>query len=1344
MPSYDIMSKEPAVSRLSELTAVPTRRRLLLALVHTIAVLLAALHFARFLAPILAQWFMVVTAIVTVICALGMEARRLRFLPATLLFAAVVAALRGPAELLVQAWRTLGSAMDADALALFLDTGLVASLPVIAVLWISTFFLTRYPVAYRGHPAGMAVVLLVLFWTQGRYNLTLYDHPLSYAVLVALFLLLELLILIIAFRATSSFASVGRRSLLRGLASFAFIVLPFVLLVASGLYSRYAEGSTARGGGLLEPSLFRFDFSDYLRLESEISLSDDLVLFVKKPPRQSRSYLRRYVLSGYDPRRGFHQTKDEQVPEEVGNAAQRYPDPGYSARERVEQELYLVNFDPSSLVAMNYPVEVVPYRSWENASFARVYSATSRVSRAQPSDLTAVAEPRTDTPAVYTDYGGDDAIASLAREIAEGIRNPYRKVAAIEEHLRDEYYYSLSPGVAADGDQLMHFLFESQKGYCSYFAFSMALMVRSLDIPARVAVGFFVDPRLQVLDFNVIRADMAHAWVEVYFNEYGWIEFDPTSQRLAPGEDVEFGSEVQVDEISSLLQEILENRDRLRPLDAEQASGDRGETGAQRLSAIGGFARRWWWAFAILFAAALIGARHAFLRGMDRPLRSASAVAVRYRRLLRVAGYLGWPQRREESVLEHALRVEREAQVPMSEAAGYYLAALFARPGRPEDPGSFAARENDVRRGLWRRARPAARFRFVFLPFGTLSGRRGGEKRRRGGSRKRSRTGTFMLVLMLSLCALGSTALAPPELAAQETRPSSRDVWTAGDYLSAVEEAIRSERYDRAVSLIEEGTERFPEHAPLYLAAGDLYRDEELYEMALHEYRRAAELEPRAYQALYGQSAALGRLNREREAIRVLQRLSSLYPENTEVLSDLGWLYFKTHQLAKGEELLRDALDRLGMNRSLAMTLATIYADMYDYDRAKRYYERAISDAVDEGRSYFASVARYNLSLLEKTFYQFDAALSSTEESLRLARRAPGLLARGELHERRLRYDDALSDYNAAFALDEDTPLAQVSLASVHQVFGKLDEALAYAQDVYGRENSAWMFNFGTDLERHGMNLHGLLADIYEGLYHRAGFEAADGPREWLSRLVRRAGYRVKAWFHRRNERVYARDVAQAYRREGSRLNAAWTFYRAYEDYPGKAASHLQRARELETAMIPESRPFYELQRGVLSADTALLQRARSELDPVWERIERAEAAREQAELHRKRGEWAAYAGAAHDLYLLNPGGLRQHGLSMPVDLELSLPGFDGPSYRRLSRSLERVGLDPVSRERAAFRLVISAESGDSDGGRLMIVALYDQERLRRSATISTSGMSRRAVREFAASVAEAVFTVSG
>ena len=72
---------------------------------------------------------------------------------------------------------------------------------------------------------------------------------------------------------------------------------------------------------------------------------------------------------------------------------------------------------------------------------------------------------------------------------------------------------------------------EGKRGYCQHFAGAMALMLRFLGIPARVAAGFTSGKREDggwtVTDHN------AHAWVEVWFPEYGWLAFDPTPGRGA-------------------------------------------------------------------------------------------------------------------------------------------------------------------------------------------------------------------------------------------------------------------------------------------------------------------------------------------------------------------------------------------------------------------------------------------------------------------------------------------------------------------------------------------------------------------------------------------------------------------------------------------------------------------------------------------------------------------------------------------------------------------------------------------------------------------------------------------
>jgi hypothetical protein len=89
-------------------------------------------------------------------------------------------------------------------------------------------------------------------------------------------------------------------------------------------------------------------------------------------------------------------------------------------------------------------------------------------------------------------------------------------------------------------------------------------MLRSLGIPARVAAGFFIDPESAVFDYHVVRSNMAHAWVEVPFPGFGWLEFDPTSENLAEGEEFNFSAGIDPKLLEKLMREILENRSRLR------------------------------------------------------------------------------------------------------------------------------------------------------------------------------------------------------------------------------------------------------------------------------------------------------------------------------------------------------------------------------------------------------------------------------------------------------------------------------------------------------------------------------------------------------------------------------------------------------------------------------------------------------------------------------------------------------------------------------------------------------------------------------------------------------------
>ncbi len=120
-------------------------------------------------------------------------------------------------------------------------------------------------------------------------------------------------------------------------------------------------------------------------------------------------------------------------------------------------------------------------------------------------------------------------ITELAEREMAGASTTYDKVKALERFLRAFDYDEGIPAPAADEDPLEYFLFDIQRGYCDYYASAMAAMLRSQGIPARTASGYAegtLDPETGT--YLITERD-AHTWVEVYFPQYGWIEFEPTA-----------------------------------------------------------------------------------------------------------------------------------------------------------------------------------------------------------------------------------------------------------------------------------------------------------------------------------------------------------------------------------------------------------------------------------------------------------------------------------------------------------------------------------------------------------------------------------------------------------------------------------------------------------------------------------------------------------------------------------------------------------------------------------------------------------------------------------------------
>ena len=122
----------------------------------------------------------------------------------------------------------------------------------------------------------------------------------------------------------------------------------------------------------------------------------------------------------------------------------------------------------------------------------------------------------------------DLRIPELAKQIAAKADNNYDKAVAIETYLRTKYAYTLQLPETIPADPLANFLFERKQGHCEYFASSMAVMLRAIGIPSRVVNGFRGGEFNDLTSQYVVRSRDAHSWVEVYFPDHGWVDFDPT------------------------------------------------------------------------------------------------------------------------------------------------------------------------------------------------------------------------------------------------------------------------------------------------------------------------------------------------------------------------------------------------------------------------------------------------------------------------------------------------------------------------------------------------------------------------------------------------------------------------------------------------------------------------------------------------------------------------------------------------------------------------------------------------------------------------------------------------
>jgi hypothetical protein len=129
--------------------------------------------------------------------------------------------------------------------------------------------------------------------------------------------------------------------------------------------------------------------------------------------------------------------------------------------------------------------------------------------------------------------GRYERVAALALQIVSAARatTTYAKVTALEAWMGGHLRYSTDiPPLLPGQDAVNEFLFGSRVGYCEQISTALAVMLRTLGVPTREAIGYVPGPFDPLSDLYEIQAKDAHAWVQVWFPGVGWQSFDPTAQ----------------------------------------------------------------------------------------------------------------------------------------------------------------------------------------------------------------------------------------------------------------------------------------------------------------------------------------------------------------------------------------------------------------------------------------------------------------------------------------------------------------------------------------------------------------------------------------------------------------------------------------------------------------------------------------------------------------------------------------------------------------------------------------------------------------------------------------------
>ncbi|MBN2545592.1 MAG: hypothetical protein JXB50_07335 [Spirochaetes bacterium] len=1100
--------------------------------------------------------------------------------------------------------------------------------------------------------------------------------------LITIFILLLFIFRHIMFHLNSINKLIEKKELYLLIPLFLILILIFFIFLLPGYIEDKGDKESF---GLLGSKLFLFDFNNLIELQDEIkSLTNDRVLLLElhgvkddiakriSEGWNRQIYLKRFSLEEYVKNGGFKYIEDDNDQTLAPLYIYDYfweilKKPKLTGRSDIIQTLYLINIEPSALLGSDLLFKCIPLTNWQGSPFKRIYKSYSSVfdetyfklSLEELSQKKFLAEISQERKKRLLYIGDDINFKKKVEELTNNVTffhdSMFLKAYAIQEYLKNNYYYSLIPGVSKKSNPIEYFLFGTNndteykgKGYCSYFAFAMTVMLRSIGIVSRVAVGFSPDMQNRTLNYYDIRSNDAHAWVEVYFDDYGWIIFDPTSSNFAPGENykIDFGNKEERD---NLIEEILKNKDKMQEINKINKNNTvYEEFYGSIMKSIRKFGL-----FLILIGIILFfiivnifKIHHKILYLISFKIRKK--IKNIYKHYLGKLLDYNFQIFRNESIIEYSKRIKNDADIDLIKLTQIYQESLF------RDNKKFNITKKDLKSIIKKINNDFKRISFLkkILSFFNIS-----------------RLWKKILPVILIFIFLNQSNI------------YSQDIKTIENYIIEARNAIDQGYFDQALEILNSAEKGFPDKWEPNYEKGKLFYDYNLYENAIIEFLKSKKKGKKS-ELLYNYLGdSYGSIGEDIKAVKIYEEAYNELYHSSQLYDKLSWMYYKTHELEKSIDFVYTGLNEYPESSDLMMTLGTLYSNINNYEKAKSAYLDAINSSYNTESNNFRSICYYNLSLLENKFLNYDLSMEFAFKSLYQQNRSSAHNQLNYLYYNSLDLKKSYNEVIIASQLQPVTMLPKLSLINIYITSGKLDEAILQIHELLNNKDYSWMLYFGISKNEYICELYKFLAVCYK---FKTSQKKYLDKLDLISKIKRpfiRLYYFYLFYYYEIKAANLAIKIGENMIKGGNELDGLELLINSFENlWPKKALKILKLAKSLEVKVNKKKKHLYEINENILKVHSSIffsknkiknqLLNNLNLLDNKWERIIRANLLIELIKI----SESEEKNNYINEEFFLHSPLLPMNDIKVPVQLAFSDKKFYHEAGKKINKAVKQSG----------------------------------------------------------------------